>query len=229
MIMKIILSFLLAVISTSLFSQTSDPLPPAPVDSNTLDDKVFEKVEVEATFPGGPAGWKKYLEKNLNPNVPEENGAPIGIYTVIVQFIVDKNGNISDVKTLTNFGYGMEQEVERIIKKGPSWSPASQSNKPVKAYRKQPVTFVIEDDEVEIIMDEKYILYTDKENKIRINVNKVKKDDLKLTISQGTITSAEDGSFIVTVKTPGKAILYFNQKNRKKELGSVYFIVKKKN
>lgn len=228
--MKVILSLLLTVISTTLFSQTSDtlPPPPPPLDTVMLGDKIFERVEIESFFPGGENEWIKYLMKNLDPNVPVEHGAPIGIYTVIAQFIVDKAGTISEIKTLTNFGYGMEEEVRRIIIKSPPWTPAEQNNRKVRAYRKQPVTFVIEDDAVEIIMDEKYILYTDKENKIRVNVDKVKKDDLKLTISQGTITADEDGSFIITVKTQGKAILYFNQKNRKKELGSVYFIVKKK-
>ena len=224
--MKLILSSLLIVISTILFSQTPEPPPPPLPD--TLGERIFEKVEVEAGFPGGGTAWKKYLEKNLNPNVPVENGAPIGIYTVIVQFIVDKNGSISNVKTLTNFGYGMEQEVERIIKRGPSWTPASQSNKPVKAYRKQPVIFVIEDDMTEIIMDEKYVLYTGMDNTIRINVARVKKEDMELSISQGTIT-ADNGNFLIRVNNPGKAILSISNKKRNKVVSSVYFIVKKKN
>ena len=224
--MKIILSALLMLLSMSLFSQTNVPPPPPPVD--TAEGKIFEKVDVEATFPGGGKEWEKYLIKNLNPLVPVDNGAPIGIYTVIVQFIVDKTGTISDIKTLTNFGYGVENEVIRIIKRSPPWIPAKQNNRTVKAYRKQPVTFVIEDDGIEIIMDKQYVLYTNEDNQIKINVDKVKKDDLELTISQGTITLGDDGNFHINVKTPGKAILYINHKNRKKELGSVYFIVKKK-
>ena len=77
-------------------------------------------------------------------------------------------------------------------------------------------------------MKEKYVLYIDKDNIIRINVDRVKKDDLELTLSQGTISLDEDGSFRISVKNPGKVILYINQKNRKKELGSVYFVVKKR-
>ncbi len=226
--MKLILSFLLAGISAILFSQTPVPSPPPPVDSIALADKIFEKVEVEAAFRGGVAAWRKYLEKNLNPNVPVENGAPIGIYTIIAQFIVDKNGNISDVKTLTNFGYGMEQEVERILKKGPSWLPASQNDKAVKAYRKQPITFVIEDDMTEIIMNEKYVLYTGVDNTIRINVARVKKEEMELSISQGTITAEDDGNFLIRVNNPGKAILSISNKKRNKVISSVYFVVKKK-
>jgi protein TonB len=107
------------------------------------ENKVFEKVEVEAAFPGGEREWRKYLERNLDANTPVENGAPEGTYTVVVQFIVDKEGNISDVKSLSDKGYGMEEEAIKIIKKGPKWTPAIQNGRQVKAYRKQPITFVV--------------------------------------------------------------------------------------
>ena len=107
------------------------------------ENKVFEKVEVEASFKGGERAWRQYLERNLDPNVPVENGAPEATYTVIVQFIVDKEGKISDVKALTNHGHGMEEEAIKVIKKGPDWVPAIQNGRNVKAYRKQPVTFVV--------------------------------------------------------------------------------------
>lgn len=225
--MKMVLSLLLIVVTTTLFSQTPEPPPPPLPD--TLGERIFEKVDVEASFPGGETAWRKYLEKNLNPNVPVENGAPIGIYTVVAQFIVDKNGNISDSKVLTNFGYGMEEEVLRIIRKASSWTPASQNNRLVRAYRKQPITFVVEDDMIDIIMNEKYVLYTGIDNIIRINVDKVKNDNLEVSISPGTITRDDNGSFHIRVNNPGKAILNISGKKRNKELGSVYFIVKKKN
>lgn len=107
------------------------------------ENKVFEKVEVEASFPGGEREWRKYLERNLDANTPVDNGAPEGSYTVVVQFIVDKEGNISDVRALTNHGYGMEAEATKIIKKGPKWVAAIQNGRQVKAYRKQPITFVV--------------------------------------------------------------------------------------
>ena len=218
--------FLFSVlVSLSSFSQTVPP-PPPPID--TSEGNVFEKVDIEATFPGGESAWRKYLEKNLNPNVPVENGAPVGIYTVIVQFIVDKTGAISDIKTLTNFGYGMEQEVMRIMKKSPMWTPARQNNSTVKAYRKQPIVFVLEDESIEITMNEKYVLYTKTDNIINISVYKVKKEDLELSLSQGKIILGDDGNFHITVNNPGKAILYINSKKRNKEISSVYFIVKKK-
>ncbi len=107
------------------------------------DNKVFEKVEIEAQFPGGEAAWGNFLRKNLNGQVAADNGAPAGSYTVWVQFIVDKEGNVSDIKPLTNQGYGLEAEAVRVLKKATKWTPAQQNGRQVKAYRKQPITFVV--------------------------------------------------------------------------------------
>ena len=108
------------------------------------ENKIFDKVEIEASFPGGDSKWRQYLERNANGQVANDNGAPEGTYTTVVQFVVDKEGNISDVRALTNHGYGMEEEAIRVIKKGPKWSPAVQNGRQVKAYRKQPITFRVE-------------------------------------------------------------------------------------
>src|SRR5260221_6987880 len=116
------------------------------IKKDTLPDndlKIFEKVEVEASFSGGETAWKEFLQNNLKSNVPAKHKAPAGAYTVIIQFVVDKEGNVSGIKALTNHSYGMEKEVMRIVKKSPKWTPAYQNNRPVKAYRKQPVTFVV--------------------------------------------------------------------------------------
>ena len=108
------------------------------------ENKIFEKVEIEASFKGGESAWRKYLERNLNPSAPVDNGAPEGTYTVYVQFVVSKDGSISDVRALTNHGYGMEAEAVKVIKKGPSWTPAIQNGRSVNAYRKQPITFQVQ-------------------------------------------------------------------------------------
>lgn len=107
------------------------------------EGKVFNKVEVEAAFPGGEGAWRRYLEKNLDPNAPIDNGAPQGTYQVIIKFIVSKDGSISDVQAETKYGYGMEAEALKIIKKGPKWTPALQNGRHVNAYRRQPITFVV--------------------------------------------------------------------------------------
>ena len=65
------------------------------VKDETNYDQTFTKVEVEASYEGD---WGKYLQSNIERSTPVDNGAPAGSYTVVVQFIVDKEGNISDVK-----------------------------------------------------------------------------------------------------------------------------------
>ncbi len=107
------------------------------------EGKIFTKVEVDASFPGGNAAWTRYLKNNLNAETPVENGASEGTYTVVVRFIVSKDGSISDVVGETKHGYGMEAEAIKIIKKGPNWTPALQNGRNVNAYRRQPITFVV--------------------------------------------------------------------------------------
>lgn len=109
------------------------------------ENKIFTKVEVEASFPGGESAWRRYLQNNLNPNTPVDNGAPEGTYQVVVRFIVGRDGSISDVQAETSHGYGMEQEAMKIIKKGPKWTPAIQNGRNVNAYCRQPITFVVQE------------------------------------------------------------------------------------
>ena len=115
------------------------------VPKSNTEDMIFLKVEKEAEFPGGLQAWSRYLQKNLNPNVGFDNGAVPGTYQVIVKFIVSKEGVISDVTAETKHGFGMEEEAVKIIKRGPKWTPALQNGQNVNAYRRQPVTFLIED------------------------------------------------------------------------------------
>lgn len=110
------------------------------------EDKVFTKVENEAEFPGGTAAWTRYVQKNLDGFNPAENGAPPGKYQVIVRFIVSKDGSISDVQAETKFGYGMEEQAINCIKRGPKWKPALQNGRNVNAYRRQPVTYVVQEE-----------------------------------------------------------------------------------
>ena len=106
-------------------------------------DKVFTSVQIEAEFPGGPAAWSKYLSRNLNSSLPAENGAPEGKYTVVVSFLVDKNGNISQVTAENDPHYGTADEAVRVIRKGPPWKPAVQNGHNVAYRARQAITFVV--------------------------------------------------------------------------------------
>lgn len=106
-------------------------------------EPIFTKTETDASYPGGANAWRDYLSRNLNLSFTKSKNIPAGNYTTIVQFIVDRDGTIRDLKALTKLGYGFEEEAIRVIKKSGKWIPAMQSNKLVAAYRKQPITFQI--------------------------------------------------------------------------------------
>lgn len=111
-----------------------------------IDSLPKEKIEIHPYFPGGSTAWNKYLERNVDAMTPVKNGAPKGSYTVIIQYIVNEDGSISDVKALTNHGYGMEAEGIRLLKGSPNWRPAIVDGKKVGSYRKQPLTFIVEEE-----------------------------------------------------------------------------------
>lgn len=64
-----------------------------------------------------------------------------GTYTIVIRFLVDINGRVTDVKALTNHGYGLEEGAIEIIERSGKWTPAIQDKKWVNSYRKQPITF----------------------------------------------------------------------------------------
>ncbi|TAH06374.1 MAG: energy transducer TonB [Sphingobacteriia bacterium] len=109
-------------------------------------DKLFTVVQIPAEYPGGLAQWAKYLERNLNRDLPVENGAPPGKYTVFVSFTVDKVGKVSDVIAENDPGYGTKAEAIRVIAKGPNWKPAVQNGRNVIYRHKQQITFVVSEE-----------------------------------------------------------------------------------
>ena len=112
--------------------------------SSDGETPALQKVEVEAEFPGGLSGWRRFLMANLRAETAANNGAPPGSYNVIVQFIVEKNGSLSNIQALSNFRYGLEDEALRVMRLSPNWIPATQNGRNVRAYRKQPIAFVVE-------------------------------------------------------------------------------------
>lgn len=109
------------------------------------ENKIFTKVEVEAGFPGGNDAWVNFLRKTINNDLPTENGAPGGKYQVIVKFVVSKDGSVSEVSCENDPGFGLCSEAIRVIKKTKNWTPAIQNGRNVNAYRRQPITWVVED------------------------------------------------------------------------------------
>lgn len=105
------------------------------------EDEILSIVEIEAKFKGN---WQRFLISNLRPDTPIDNGAPAGRYSVIIRFVVDKEGNVSDITPLTSHGYGMEEEAMRVLRMAANkWEPAIQNGYKAKAYHKQMITFEV--------------------------------------------------------------------------------------
>jgi hypothetical protein len=116
------------------------------VPHNTVKGyKIFTDVEVPAEFPGGLIAWGKYLRRNLDKEVVAKHSGPPGKYTVVVSFIVDSTGTLSDVEAMNDPGYGTKEEAVSVIFKGPKWIPARQNGIAVNSIRKQSISFYVTD------------------------------------------------------------------------------------
>lgn len=157
--MRILLTGILVLIFSAVVkAQTEIPSQPPPEASYDLGEdtlKVFDKVEVEAAFPGGNEAWKQYLMRNFRVDsvsnivwkqLPNKDKRKKGIlqFTAIVQFIVCKDGSLCEIKTINDVPAAFKSEAERLIAASKVWEPAIQNGRPVKAYRKQPITMQIE-------------------------------------------------------------------------------------
>ncbi len=108
-------------------------------------DKPFAVVEKEARFPGGAIAWKKYLERTLDANVAANEGAPVGNYRVTLEFVVDREGKISQVRAtdIPHNCAACAAEAICVIEKGPRWEPAIQNGTTVVFRAVQFITFQV--------------------------------------------------------------------------------------
>jgi len=108
------------------------------------EPEIWTKVEIESKFPTGPEGWLRFLYKNLHYPEDAQNNEIQGV--VMVQFIVDENGNVSNVQAVSGPEQGgLRDEAVRVIKKSGNWTPAIQNGRQVKSYKRQPITFKMGD------------------------------------------------------------------------------------
>ncbi len=113
----------------------------APKRDETDYDQTFTKVEIESQYPGGPAAWMRYLNKSLR--YPQEAMDNEIQGAVVVQFIVDKTGMVSEVEAVSGPNE-LRAEAVRVIKNSGKWTPAVQNGRQVISYKKQPIVFRLE-------------------------------------------------------------------------------------
>jgi len=108
--------------------------------SDSINNTILEKVEVEASFPGGAGAWARYISKAIQNNLDEFKRSDYG--TCIIKFVVVINGQVSDVKATTMKKSRLAKIAIDAITNGPKWIPAQQNGKSVNAYRLQPITLM---------------------------------------------------------------------------------------
>ncbi|MFZ2783495.1 MAG: energy transducer TonB [Sediminibacterium sp.] len=111
--------------------------------NNSIGQNFYDTSKITASFPGGQQEWLNFIKKNLNVFIPVKNSAPIGKYRVVIQFNVAPDGTISNIIPLTNFGYGMEDEFIRVMKRSPKWEPAKENGQPVNTIEKKTQLFIV--------------------------------------------------------------------------------------
>lgn len=119
-----------------------EPVGEAPKQAEVTEDnsiRDFASVEVLPEFAGGMAGWGKYLQKNLKyPPIARENNIT---GRVIMSFVVEKNGQLTDIKVLRGIGGGCDEEAIRVLKNAPAWKPGIQNGRPVRVAYTMPIFF----------------------------------------------------------------------------------------
>ena len=105
-------------------------------------EKVFEVVEQMPSFPGGDKALLEYLSNNIKyPVVAQENGVQ---GRVVVSFVVEKDGSITDVKVVRSVDPSLDKEAARVVKSMPRWIPGKQNGSAVRVKYNVPVSFKLQ-------------------------------------------------------------------------------------
>ncbi|HHT03134.1 MAG TPA: TonB family protein [Bacteroidales bacterium] len=100
---------------------------------------IFTVVEQEASFPGGIQKLNEYLATSIKyPQQAKETGTK---GRVMLTFVVERDGSITDIKVLRDIGSGCGEEAKRVVKEMPKWQPAKQRGKAVRQQFVLPVSF----------------------------------------------------------------------------------------
>ena len=113
--------------------------PPPPAPKPEVATKVFDVVEEMPSFPGGNGALMSYLASNIKyPVVAQENGVQ---GRVIVSFVVERDGSISDVRVARSVDPSLDREAQRVVKSMPRWKPGKQNGSAVRVKYTVPVVF----------------------------------------------------------------------------------------
>jgi protein TonB len=135
---KIILFILTIVIFTCGYSQDLSTVIDDTVSYNPI---IFDVVEMMPQFPGGDGARIMYLNQNIHyPRDARENGIQ---GRVLITFVVEEDGRISNVTLIKGIGGGCDEEALNLVKNMPNWIPGQQKGKNVRVQFNMPIEFRI--------------------------------------------------------------------------------------
>ena len=106
------------------------------------ETKVFDVVEQMPSFPGGNAALMSYLSQNTKyPVVAQENGVQ---GRVVVSFVVERDGSITDVRVVRSVDPSLDKEATHVVKSMPNWIPGKQNGSTVRVKYNVPVSFKLQ-------------------------------------------------------------------------------------
>lgn len=108
-------------------------------ESNKTEGGVFTIVEAQPEFEGGMGAFRNYIMNEINyPLTARQKGVE---GRVDVEFVVGKDGSLSDVRAINGIGEGCDSEAVRVLENAPSFRPATQNGKPVFVRMVVPIVF----------------------------------------------------------------------------------------
>ena len=114
------------------------PPPDDPIDE-IEEEPVIDFAEVEPTFPGGEGAMMQWIQDNIEyPQLAVEMGEQGIVY---VQFVVNKDGSIEQVRVMRGVSDSLDDEAKRVVKKMPKWTPGEQAGKKVRVRYTLPIHF----------------------------------------------------------------------------------------
>lgn len=120
-------------------TQVYVPPPPPKPKEEEVTEEIFVVVEEQPEFPGGNAAMMKFLGDNINyPIIAQENGIQ---GRVICNFVVERDGSITDVQVVRGVDPSLDKEAVRVIQQMPKWKPGKQRGSAVRVRFTLPVVF----------------------------------------------------------------------------------------